>query len=87
MKTDIKDIIKFIGESVRFNDFGAGYFWGKKPNGGEQIIAKVRGYGSIQNLFLDKKKGCDFEKANQFQDDLGRFIAEAITEKIERERT
>jgi hypothetical protein len=86
MKTDIKDIINFIGESVRFDDFGGGYFWGKQPDGGEQMIAEVRGYGAIQNLFLNKKNGCDFDKADQFQDDLGRFIAEAITEKIERER-
>ena len=85
MKTDIKDIINFIGESVRFDDFGGGYFWGKQPDGGEQMIAEVRGYGAIQNLFLSKNKGCDFDKADQFQDDLGKFIAEAITEKIERE--
>lgn len=86
MKTDIKDIINFIGESVRFDDFGGGYFWGKQPNGVEQMIAEVRGYGAIKNLFLNKKKGCDFDKVDQFQDDLGKFIAEAITEKIERER-
>lgn len=85
MKTDVKDIVAFIGKEVRFDDFGGGYVWGKQPNDGEQMIAEVRGHGAIQNLFMDKKGGCDFEKADQFQDDLGRFIAEAITEKINRE--
>ena len=80
----IKD---FIGESVRFDDFGSGYLWGKQKGGGEQMIGEVRGWGAIQNLFLDKrgmfiKNG---EKlAEKFQDDLGRFIAEAITEKLNR---
>jgi hypothetical protein len=83
MKTKNSDIIKFIGERVRFDDFGGGYFWGEQPNGGEQMIAEIRGYGAIQNLFLNES-GCDINKANQFQDDLGRFIADAINEKIER---
>jgi hypothetical protein len=85
MKTKIKDILNFIGTSVRFDDFGGGYFWGKQPNGDEQMIGEIRGYGAIQNLFLDKKGGCDFDNADRFQDDLGKFIAQAITEKIERE--
>ena len=85
MKTNIKDIIKFIGKTVKFDNFGGGYLWGKQPKDGYQMIGEVRGYGAIQNLFLDKKGGCDFIKADQFQDDLGKFIAEAITEKIERE--
>jgi len=85
MKTDVKDIINFIGECVRYDDFGGGYLWGKQPNDEEQMIAEVRGYGAILNLFLDKECDYDFVKANQFQDDLGKFIAEAITEKIKRE--
>lgn len=86
MKTDVNSIINFIGKSVRFDDSGGAYLWGKQPKDGEQMIGEVRGYGAIQNLFLDKNGGCDFVKADQFQDDLGKFIAEAITEKIERER-
>ena len=75
-------VIDFIGESSQFDEFGSGYIWGIDSDGCQQMIAEVRGYGAIQNLFMDKKGKCDFEKADQFQDELGRFIAEAITEKI-----
>ena len=82
-----KKIKEFIGESVRFDEYGGGYLWGKQKDEGEQMIGEVRGWGAIQNLFLNKKGAFikDGEKlAEQFQDDLGRFIAEAITEKINR---
>ncbi len=85
MKTNVEDIIKFIGKSVRFDDFGGVYLWGKHLDNEEHMIAEIRGYGRIQNLFLDETGACDFTKANQFQDDLGKFIAEAIIEKIKRE--
>jgi len=77
----IKD---FIGTEVRFDDFGGGYFWGKQKDGGEQMIAEIRGYGAIQKMFLNKK-GCDFDKADKFQDDLGKWIAEAINDKLKQE--
>jgi hypothetical protein len=80
-------ITDFIGESVKYDDYGGGYFWGQQKDGGQQMIAEIRGYGAIQNLFIQPDKSCDFKSADKFQDDLGRWIADAINEKLERERT
>ena len=81
----------FIGESVRYDSYGGGYIFGNNPKVGDQMIAQVedieegnalisvRGWGAIQNL---KNLPCSPVK---FQDELGKFIAEAINEKMERE--
>lgn len=80
----IKD---FIGKSVWFDDYGCQYLWGKQRDGSDQMIGEVRGWGAIQHLFMNKD-GSFIENgeklAEKFQDDLGRFIAEAITEKLNR---
>lgn len=81
-----KEIIKFIGESVMFDEFGGGYVWGLHSDGSEQMIAEVRGYGAIQNLFKEHNGFVDSDKSDEFQDAMGKFIAEAINEKIEREK-
>ena len=74
----------FIGEKAQFDTEGSGYIWGIK-NGDFQMIGEVRGWGAIQNLF--KEKGIiNGEKAAIFQDELGKYIADAINEKMERER-
>lgn len=91
-------IHKFIGSRVRFDEYGGGYIWGDHTQEGEQMIAQltdrpreigsdpkeailtVRGWGAIQNLFRHPRE------AKEFQDELGKWIAEAINEKLERER-
>ena len=45
-------------------------------------VADIRGWGEIQNLFK-----LDMNKAAEFQDRIGKFIAEAINEKLEREHS
>jgi hypothetical protein len=80
---DVKD---FLGEKVWFDGSGAGYFWGENPEGGCQMIGEIRGWGAIQNLFKQKDGSIDFESAEKFQDSVGYFIAEAINEKLEKER-
>ena len=52
--------------------------YNKEPDGSSQVIAEIRGWGAIQHLFKTK------EEAEQFQDEVGKFIVEAIREKIER---
>lgn len=86
-------IRKFIGEKVRYDEFGGGYIWGDHGSEGEQMVAQledrpkerpivsIRGWGAIQHLFKTAKE------AAAFQDELGRWIAEAINEKLEREST
>lgn len=86
MKTELTKYIKsFMGNSVYYDPYGGGYIWGKETN---QMLAQVedieegnpvvsiRGWGAIQNL---KNLPCSPE---EFQDELGKFITEAINEKL-----
>lgn len=91
-----KEIKKFIGESVKYDEWGGGYLWGVGKKGEHQMIAvvvdvdepafegkepetpvvSIRGWGAIQNLLKTK------EEQEQFQNELGIFIEEAINEKL-----
>jgi len=63
---------------VYYNEWGT-QIWNKEDaDGGSQMVADVRGWGRMQNEFKTE------EEAAIFQDNVGRFIAEAIREKIER---
>jgi hypothetical protein len=87
---DLKHLIRdFIGEKVYYDPYGGGYIWGKQKNSnGSQMIAQVedveegnpvvsiRGWGAIQHL---KNLPCSPE---ELQDELGRFIANAINDKL-----
>jgi hypothetical protein len=86
-----KEIKEFIG-IAKYDEWGGGYIWGNKPNGNEMIaqidefpdktyeivnnVLSVRGWGAIQHMFPNIKN------AKEFQDELGRFIAEAINDKL-----
>lgn len=72
-------LTKFIGQKAEYD---TPYIWGVNSKDELQIIAEVRGWGAIQNLFKRKDGSIDDEKAAQFQDQLGQFIADAITEKL-----
>lgn len=76
----LKPTIKtFINGPVSYDRSGQ-YFWVNDPKNGLQMLAELRGWGAIQNLFKSEKG------AEQFQDEIGEFIAAAINEKIERVR-
>jgi len=74
-------ITDFINGVVKYDEDGQ-YFWVKEPDGGNQMIAELRGWGAIQNMFPMTKKGQ--EDAAKFQDEIGKFIEEAINEKIKK---
>jgi hypothetical protein len=76
----IKD---FITGKVTYDKFGGQYFWVNEPNGGCQMLAELRGWGHIQNMFTQNDSGQ--KAAANYQDKLGDWIAEAINEKLERE--
>lgn len=79
-------IIDFIGVKAEF-DNGGQHIFGVNANQELQMIAEVRGWGAMQNMVKEENGGIfDIEKAYEFQDKLGEWIAEAITEKLERER-
>jgi hypothetical protein len=54
------------------------YLWAKHDDG-NQLIGEVRGWGALQNEFKTEIE------AEVFQDEVGKFIAEAINEKIQRD--
>lgn len=83
---EIKD---FINGAVTYDKMGQ-YFWIHEPNGACQMLGEMRGWGHIQNMFKDDNGGWPegwMGKAESFQDKVGHFIAEAINEKMEREKS
>jgi hypothetical protein len=73
MKEQIK---KWLGNNIIYDADGQMIF-SIQDNGHCQMIADIRGWGAIQNLFPE-----DMNKAGKFQDALGEFIAEAITNHV-----
>lgn len=80
-----KEVAKRINKAV-YDDYGQ-IIWGEQKNGHNEHVADLRGWGSIQQDFKNKDGSIDFKKAADFQDEIGRFIVEAINEKIEKELT
>lgn len=78
-------VADFIGKMAKYDEHGQNIF-GIDKNLCVQNIADVRGWGAIQNLFRNKDGSIRFEEAKEFQDKLGKWIADAITEKLERDR-
>lgn len=77
-------ITDFIEGKVTYDKDGQ-YFWVNNANEGLQMLAELRGWGRIQNMFQTKGK-YDLEGAEKFQDELGEWVASAINEKLEREK-
>ena len=84
-------IAKFINGKVTYDKHGGQYFWinpqgvSYKPQGEIRMLAEMRGWGHIQNMFKDKNGNIDEDAAAKFQDMVGDFIADAINEKTERQ--
>jgi hypothetical protein len=65
---------------VYYDEWGT-HIWNRdNKDGSIQLVADVRGWGRIQNEFPTQSE------ASEFQDEVGRFIVEAIREKIERSK-
>jgi len=62
-----------------FYDENGANIWNRESDGDDQLVACVRGWGRIQNEFKTETEAADF------QDEVGRFITEAIIEKIKRD--
>jgi hypothetical protein len=69
-------IINFIGTANYQGDDLGTYIWGNRPDGTREIIAVVYGY----QIEIEQTEG--IKQAEHFQDELGKFIAEAINDKI-----
>jgi uncharacterized protein YqgQ len=68
----IKD---FINGPVTYDDYGQ-YLWINTPKDGTQMLGEIRGWGHIQYMFKDQKE------AQKFQDEVGKFVADAVNEKM-----
>ena len=79
---EIKDLIT---GAVEYDKYGGQYFWITLPNGGSQMLAEMRGWGAIQNRFKNTDGTVDFKEAARFQDAVGKWIAQAINDKLKRE--
>jgi hypothetical protein len=64
-------------QNVHYDDYGQ-YLWAKHDDG-NQLIGEVRGWGALQNEFKTE------DEAYMFQDEVGKFIADAINEKVQRD--
>ena len=62
---------------VYYDEWGT-HIWNRVDGEGSQLVADIRGWGSLHHLFETS------EEAEAFQDEVGKFIVEAIREKIER---
>ena len=80
--TKIIKVTDFIKGKVSYDKFGGQCFWINLPTGGCQMLAEMRGYGAIQQLFKDKEGLVNTQLAGEFQDEIGDWIAEAINEKL-----
>jgi hypothetical protein len=90
----LNEIKKFIGHA-KYDEWGGGYIWGNSKEGNQMIaqiddlpdksyevvneVLSIRGWGAIQNMFPT------ITNAKEFQNELGRFITDAINEKLERD--
>jgi hypothetical protein len=77
----MKELEKFIGESVVYHERSQSIY-GVNKDGNHQLLADIRGWGAIQNLFKDNKGVIDMPKAAAFQDEVGHWIADAIEAKL-----
>jgi hypothetical protein len=66
-------------KDVYYDQFGQ-YLWSKQDaDEGSQMVGEIRGWGALQNEFKT------VEEASAFQDEVGKFIADAINEKVQRD--
>ena len=77
----IKDL---INGKVTYDKFGGQYFWIAEPKGGSQMLAEMRGWGHIQNMFPMTKEGQQETAKDQAQ--IADWIAKKKNEKMKQER-
>ena len=64
-------------QNAYYDEYGQ-YLWANHDDG-NQLIGEVRGWGALQQEFETE------EEAESFQDEVGKFIAAAINEKVQRD--
>lgn len=69
-------IEKWLSNVYQDSLVGGNKIWNKEQDGGSQLVAELRGWGALLKEFET------MTEAEQFQDEVGKFIVEAIKEKI-----
>ena len=64
-------------QNIHYDEYGQ-YLWANNDDG-NQLIGQIRGWGAFQNEFKNA------DEAYVFQDEVGKFIADAINEKVQRD--
>lgn len=75
------DIRNFIKDGVIYNNSGE-FIW---INNSFVKVMDLRGWGYIKNMFKLPNGEDDIKKAQEFTNELGHWIADAINKKIEQE--
>lgn len=73
-------VIEYIGTAL-YDEHGQ-IIWAVDKDGHYQRLLDIRGWGHLQYLFKTKDGLINEQKAMEFQDKIGRFIAFSINEKI-----
>lgn len=68
---------EYLKGTVKYDDYGQ-FLWLVDEKESMNMLGEIRGWGHIQHLFKDTKE------AAAFQDEIGKFVAEAINEKIKK---
>lgn len=72
----------YLSPAVKYDTFGGNFIWKETELGLKMIMdINIRGWGEIQHLF-DR-----YEEAEQFQDEVGEWIADAINQKLKSKET
>jgi hypothetical protein len=66
-------------KDVYYDQWGQRLWSKQDADGGSQMVGEIRGWGALQNEFNTE------EEASDFQDEIGKFIADAINEKVQRD--
>lgn len=77
-------VTDFINGKVVYGAQGQ-YLWIEGNSNGVRLLAELRGWGAIQNMFVKDGKP-DVDTAVAFQDEIGEWVAQAINEKLERDK-
>jgi len=78
-------IEEYLSGDITYDEEGQVILAVKSPCGSSNLICEIRGWGKIQYEFMKEGK-IDTEAASRFQDDIGRFVTEAIKEKLAKEQ-
>lgn len=70
------EVEEYIKGKVEYDEYGGSFVWDEDMH--MILDIRVRGWGRIQNLVNGQ------EEAEELQDKVGRWIAEAINEKLKR---